>query len=247
MHIASDLTRPSAGESTTRTRIMAHVSEVGPITTSGLVDHLGLTETAVRRHVENLAAEGLIEVHAAAPGPRRRGRPAKSWVLTERGHALLESDYDDLARQTLRFLAEQAGRPAVAEFARRRALDLMGVDAADEQAESGTIQDRAQWLVEALNEQGYAATTRSVGGDLPSPLHGIQLCQGHCPVQHVATEFPEFCDAEAEVFSELLGVHVQRLATLAHGDHVCTTFIPLSTVTADSPTGTSSTKKGSTP
>ena len=196
---------------------MAHVSEVGPITTSGLVDHLGLTETAVRRHVENLAAEGLIEAHAPAPGRRRPGRPAKAWVLTGRGHALLESDYDDLAAGT-----GDTGH--------------------------GSVEDRAERLVQTLNQQGYAATTRAVGGDdLPTPLHGIQLCQGHCPVQDVATEFPEFCDAEAEVFSELLGVHVQRLATLAHGDHVCTTFIPLSTVTADHHTGTSSTKKGSTP
>ncbi len=230
---------------------MAHVSEVGPITTSGLVDHLGLTETAVRRHVENLAAEGLTEAHAPAPGRRRPGRPAKAWVLTGRGHALLESDYDDLARQTLRFLAEQAGRPAVAEFARRRAAELVRsgpVAAGTGDTGHGSVEDRAERLVQTLNQQGYAATTRAVGGDdLPTPLHGIQLCQGHCPVQDVATEFPEFCDAEAEVFSELLGVHVQRLATLAHGDHVCTTFIPLSTVTADHHTGTSSTKKGSTP
>jgi hypothetical protein len=46
----------------------------------------------------------------------------------------------------------------------------------------------------------------------------------------VAREFPQFCDAETEAFSRLLGVHVQRLATLAHGDHVCTTFIPTDAV-----------------
>jgi predicted ArsR family transcriptional regulator len=57
----------------------------------------------------------------------------------------------------------------------------------------------------------------------------VQLCQGHCPVQHVATEFPALCEAETEAFSRLLGVHVQRLATLAHGDHVCTTFVPTPT------------------
>ena len=55
---------------------------------------------------------------------------------------------------------------------------------------------------------------------------GLQLCQGHCPVQHVAAEFPELCEAETDAFSRLLGVHVQRLATLAQGDHVCTTFVP---------------------
>jgi hypothetical protein len=79
-------------------------------------------------------------------------------------------------------------------------------------------------LVEALSEDGFAATARPVGSS--GGLTGVQLCQGHCPVQHVAEEFPQFCEAETDAFSRLLGVHVQRLATLAGGHHVCTTFIP---------------------
>jgi predicted ArsR family transcriptional regulator len=55
---------------------------------------------------------------------------------------------------------------------------------------------------------------------------GEQLCQHHCPVQHVAEQFPQLCEAETQAFAELLGTHVQRLATIAHGDGVCTTFIP---------------------
>jgi len=55
---------------------------------------------------------------------------------------------------------------------------------------------------------------------------GEQLCQHHCPVAHVAEQFPQLCEAETEVFSRLLGKHVQRLATIAHGDGVCTTHIP---------------------
>ena len=47
-------------------------------------------------------------------------------------------------------------------------------------------------------------------------------------MQHVAREFPQLCEAETEAFSRLLGVHVQRLATLAHGEHVCTTHVPTS-------------------
>jgi predicted ArsR family transcriptional regulator len=45
-------------------------------------------------------------------------------------------------------------------------------------------------------------------------------------VAHVAAEFPQLCDAETEVISRLIGTHVQRLATIAHGDGVCTTHIP---------------------
>jgi predicted ArsR family transcriptional regulator len=80
-----------------------------------------------------------------------------------------------------------------------------------------------------LTSDGYAASVR--GG---AQATGVQLCQGHCPVQHVAREFPELCEAETDVFSRLLGVHVQRLATLAHGDHVCTTHVPPLTTAATS-------------
>jgi predicted ArsR family transcriptional regulator len=55
---------------------------------------------------------------------------------------------------------------------------------------------------------------------------GEQLCQQHCPVAHVAHEFPQLCEAETELISRVLGRHVQRLATIAHGDGVCTTSIP---------------------
>jgi predicted ArsR family transcriptional regulator len=77
----------------------------------------------------------------------------------------------------------------------------------------------AQALAAALSEDGYVAST------LPSAT-GEQLCQHHCPVAHVAQRFPQICEVETAAFSRLLGVHVQRLATIAHGDGVCTTHVP---------------------
>jgi hypothetical protein len=44
-------------------------------------------------------------------------------------------------------------------------------------------------------------------------------------VAHVAAEFPELCEAETEAFGRLLGTPVQRLATIAHGDGICTTHV----------------------
>jgi hypothetical protein len=45
-------------------------------------------------------------------------------------------------------------------------------------------------------------------------------------VAHVAAEFPQLCEAETAVISKLVGTHVQRLATIAHGDGICTTHLP---------------------
>ena len=79
---------------------------------------------------------------------------------------------------------------------------------------------RVQVLAQALSADGYAAsaTKANLGGD--------QLCQHHCPVAHAAAEFPQLCEAETEVIGRLVGTHVQRLATIANGDGVCTTHIP---------------------
>ncbi len=213
-------------ESRTRDRVLRTISEHGPVTTAVLASDLGLTPTAVRRHLDNLAADGLVEAREAA-GPRGRGRPAKAYVLTDTGHRSLVSDYDHLAGQALRFLAETAGPDAVTAFAERRSADLEDRYADRVGAAGNDLPQRVVALTEALTLDGFAASARPVGhGDDATPLPGIQLCQGHCPVHHVAAEFPQLCEAETEAFSRLLGVHVQRLATLAHGDHVCTTFVP---------------------
>ena len=69
---------------------------------------------------------------------------------------------------------------------------------------------------------GYATSVRPGPGG-----YTLQLCQGHCPVQEIAQATPEWCEEETKAFSRVLGVHVQRLSTLAQGAHVCTTTIPL--------------------
>ena len=65
----------------------------------------------------------------------------------------------------------------------------------------------------------------AAGGPPGQGAAGEQLCQHHCPVAHVAAEFPQLCEAETEAFGRLLGTPVQRLATIAHGDGICTTHV----------------------
>lgn len=229
MNIPAPTAAPQVLESPTRDRVLQAISEHGPVTATALAEELGLTVPAVRRHLDNLAESGLIEDResTSSPSSRGRGRPARSYVLSEGGHLALESDYDHLATEALRFLSAEAGPEAVRRFAETRVAALEGRYAAELAAAGTDTAARVDALVAALTRDGFAASARPVGEiGTKSPFTGIQLCQGHCPVQHAAREFPQFCDAETDAFSRLLGVHVQRLATLAHGDHVCTTFVP---------------------
>lgn len=223
-------------ESRTRDRVRRAVGERGPVSASALASELGLTPAAVRRHLDALEGAGIIAEHeGAAHGKRGRGRPARSYVLTALGQDQFRSAYDDVATAALQYLAETAGERAVETFADRQVSGLEArLRAAVEQvlAERGADPDdvdaRAEALAVALSAEGYAASARPVGQG--TGLAGIQLCQGHCPVRSVASEFRHFCDAETDAISRILGVHVQRLATLAGGEHVCTTFIPTGAV-----------------
>lgn len=224
---ARDLTTSDVDVATrdarTRDRVLAVISERGPISATDIATQLGLTATGVRRHLDQLADEGAVASRAPHQGKRGRGRPAREWVVGDSGHEHLGTDYDELATEAMRFLREQAGGDAVRTFADQRIAALERRVGAHVAAAGDDPQARVRALVDALRVEGYAASARPVNED---STVGVQLCQGHCPVQHVAAEFPELCEAEADAFSRLLGVHVQRLATLAQGDHVCTTFVP---------------------
>lgn len=215
----------STDQSSTRDRVLQEISEHGPISAADLGRRLGLTPAAVRRHLDGLNDHRLVAEATTASGQARgRGRPARSYVLSGRGHSQLRDGYDELALSALDFLQRSGGPGAVRAFAAERAAQLAAIAGPAIEAAGPDFDARVTALADTLTAQGYAASTRPVGDGTTQV--GMQLCQGHCPVQEVAARYPQFCETEAEIFSDLLGVHVQRLASLAHGEHVCTTFVP---------------------
>jgi predicted ArsR family transcriptional regulator len=227
----------------TRERVVRSVMVNGPSTAAALADRLELTPAAVRRHLDHLIEDGTLEAREPRTSATRgRGRPAKVFALTAAGRDRLDQAYDDLAVQAIRFLAETGGHEAVRQFADRRANRI-------EQRFDTLVEARpdlapVEALAQVFTAEGYAAAVRKL------PV-GEQLCQQHCPVSHVAHEFPELCEAETAAISRMLGGrHVQRLATIAHGDGVCTTCIPSTSAADSTPPGsipTGSTPTGSTP
>ncbi len=203
-------------EVSTRNAVARSVLENGPSSAVAIGERLGLTPAGGRRHLDLLIEDGILEArepHSALV--RGRGRPSKVFIMTDDGREKFEHSYDDLAVAALRFITAQTGPHMVNIFAKFRA-DEMGRKV---KTSMGTSKNKSALLADFLTEEGYAATLHDRGV-------GEELCQHHCPIAHVAAEFPQLCEAETELFSSLLGTHVQRLATIAHGDGVCTTFVP---------------------
>ena len=201
-HKAAKESRTTDGD--TRRQVMLLLLKDGPVTAS----HLGERRRPVTR--------------GAAGSGSGRGRPAKHFRLTDRGRAQFGHAYDDLASDALTALRDVGGSEAVKRFAKVRFGRLVA-DVRPLVEEGESVEDVARKLAEVLDEHGYAATVDRAG-------QGVQICQHHCPVSHVAAEHPELCEAEQEVFSALLGKHVQPLASIAGGHGICTTNIPLTPV-----------------
>lgn len=208
----------------TRQVVRNLIVENGPVTAGTLAKMLSLTTAAVRRHITSLEKSGEIEEFEVVDlEPRGRGRPARHYVATDWGRERLTDDYADLASKAIGYMAKVSGEETIQGFAAARSREIERKYSRVVRQAGRDPRLRAQALASALTEDGYAASVRPVGrGDF-----AIQLCQGHCPIERVAGAYPLLCEAELEAFSKILGVHVQRLATLAQGEHVCTTHIPL--------------------
>lgn len=217
----------------TRDAIARLILEHGPATASTLSQALALTPAGIRRHLDLLVADGILEARDPRDSSiRGRGRPSKVFLMTDVGRAKFEHTYDDLAVSALKFMATHSGDHLVAAFAESRAqeIEAKATEYFSQYAKKGNDkkvgkEDTVAALADFLTEQGYAASVEERGS-------GEEICQHHCPIAHVAAAYPQLCEAETQAFSRLLGTHVQRLATIAHGDGVCTTYIPQLTTTA---------------
>jgi predicted ArsR family transcriptional regulator len=211
-------------DSRTRARVKGLLLERGAATAAELGETIGLSPAAIRRHLDAMLADGdVVAREQHVNGQRGRGRPAKVFSLTEAGRLRCgPHTYDDLATAALRWISRQGGEDAVAAFAAELVSGLEDRCATATREAGDDPLARAEALATALSTEGYAASASAIAS-------GGQLCQHHCPVAHVAAEFPQLCEAETQVISRLVGTHVQRLATIANGDGICTTHIPAST------------------
>ena len=204
----------------TRDVVARSILESGPTTAVALAEKLDITPAGIRRHLDSLIAEGFLTSREPyqSSASRSRGRPSKVFLMTDEGREKFEHSYDDLAVAALKFMASKNGSHLVDEFAQTRAADFERKGQSIKNSNKSLL-EKSKMLAKLLTKEGYSATTDKMG-------NGEEICQHHCPIAHVASEFPQLCEAETEAFSKILGTHVQRLATIADGDGVCTTFVP---------------------
>lgn len=179
-----------------------------------LAAELELTGMGVRRHLDALESEGLVETTECTR--RARGRPASGWRLSATGLELFPRRYDTIALDVLEDVAEQVGPGAVAAVFERRTEKMVN-EYEDALADRHTLEERVAGLTQIRDDAGYLA---EMSADADGSL---VLTENNCAVHRVAEHHPAVCAMELTLIRRVLGpdVEVTRTAHTMAGDAVC--------------------------
>lgn len=180
-----------------------------------LAQSLGIDVSAVRRHLEDLRAQGLVEAEDMVAG---RGRPKKLYGLTAVGREAFPRDYALLLDLVLGKLRETQGREATERLMRQIAKDLARSASAEPD-----VAKRLDGLLALYNGLGFEAS-------LERTREGVVLTQRNCIFLRAALADPRLmceCFDEGILRAALPGARVTLDGSLATGALRCRHLISL--------------------
>ena len=220
------------GETRARVVTLLHDKDA---TVAELAADAGLSEVAIRRHLQVLVADGLVDGRTTRT--EGRGRPAVRYHLTARGERLFPDRSSDLADDVLTFLHDERGKNEMLAFLRWR-QKRQEAHYASELDDIDGLDARIQRLAELLSEDGFLA-------EADADADGYALTQKHCAIKDVAAAHPQLCAFEAALFRQLLDAQLTRRQTIAAGSTACVCRVrPRSDTTTERSTTTRGVRDG---
>jgi len=198
-------------------RIVDRLKRVDTATAPELADEFGLTDTAVRQHLEALEENGLVE-RAPSPPPSGRGRPPVRWQLTTLAAELFPDRHADLTVELIGSIREALGEDGLDKVLAARSINqLAAYKKALPDPAITPVPVRVRRLADIRSAEGYLAEVRD-GGD-----GSLLLLEHHCPVCDAASTCQGLCRSELALFRSALGedVTVERVQHLLAGDQRC--------------------------
>jgi predicted ArsR family transcriptional regulator len=207
--------RASGGPSSLRRDLLLRLRLDGPSSPDQLAERLGASRTGVLQQLRALENARLVSRQTVRHGV---GRPRHLYDVTADAQDLFPTNYDALASGLLAAIGAVGGDDLLEQVfaARRRQLgDRVREHMAEHVAPDAPLVDRVRELAVIQADQGYLADA------VLSPDGTIRLREHNCAIFHVAQGSPMACQAELELFSEVLGADVVRTEHIASGDRCC--------------------------
>jgi predicted ArsR family transcriptional regulator len=203
------------GPSGLRRDLLIRLRTDGPSSPDQLASRLGASRTGVLQQLRALEDAQLVSRQTVKHGV---GRPRHLYDVTSDAQDLFPSTYDSLASGLLAAIVSVGGDELIEEVfaARRRQLsDRVHGQLAERVPPNASFADRVHELAEIQTAQGYLAQS-AVGSD-----GAIRLTEHNCAIYHVAKGTPSACEAELDLFRDVLGADVVRESHIATGDRCC--------------------------
>jgi predicted ArsR family transcriptional regulator len=201
-------------ERSTRNQLLCMLKTEGSCSTSEMAKAMGITEMAVRRHLQIMEREGLIRSKLVR---QPMGRPSYRYSLTERADERFPKNYPQLTLDLFRELEQEPGGTEMIDrmFAGRRdRLEARLRDRMDKRS----LEQRVAELSAIQNDGGYMSRWTAD----PHEPGAYLLHEYNCPVAQVANRYRQACQCELQLFERLLGAEVERTECLAEGGRRCT-------------------------
>jgi len=203
------------GPSSLRRELLLRLRLDGPSSPDQLAGRIGASRTGVLQQLRALEAANLVTRQTVRHGV---GRPRHLYDVTADAQDLFPSNYDALAAGLLAAIEDVGGDDLLDQVfaARRRQLGArVREQMADRVDRDAPLLDRVRELAVIQADQGYLADA-VLGAD-----GTIQLREHNCAIFHIAAGSPAACQAELELFTEILGAQVVRETHIASGDRCC--------------------------
>ncbi|KAM3107863.1 iron-sulfur cluster biosynthesis transcriptional regulator SufR [Phormidesmis sp. 146-33] len=199
---------------TTKQDILYYLLKQVQATAQELAEQVQVSPQAIRRHLKDLEAEGLI-LHQTVQ--TKMGRPSHVYELSREGRSQFPDRYDDFAVSLLDTLAETVGRDQVSAILRKQ-WERKGLEYR-RRLGSGCLAERVAGLVELRRAEGYMAECHKVESGEDTQFI---LTEYNCAISHIAESFPSVCGHELEMFElALQDCRVDRTHWLVNGEHRC--------------------------
>src|SRR5919202_3034933 len=207
----------------TKQDILQYLLKQELTTAQDLADALEISPQAIRRHLKDLEAEGLIEYKSVQVG---MGRPQHVYHLSRKGRDRFPNRYDEFAVSLLDTLTETVGHDQVSSILRKQ-WERKAKEYRDKVG-TGSLAERVAKLVELRKSEGYMEEWYVLE---PSNLnngasHEFMLREHNCAISNVAESYPNVCGHELEMFAAVLpDCTGERTQWVNDGEHQCGYFI----------------------
>ena len=179
------------------------LSSKNGLSIDAMAEKLAISRNAVQQHLASLENQSLLQAaHLNSTG----GRPARNYVLTEKGINHFTKQYSWFCNLVLEEMKQEMGAEAFSSFMQRLGKKVAASLAT--QFSGQTASQKAQTLTAILHNLGYQAHIEQQG-------ETVMITAINCVFHDLAQQHTELCEFDRALIGHLLDNPVQQVECMA--------------------------------